>query len=94
MAKARAANANDKIQEKSGVDVNALRFNIPKGDTVEYKIVAAKQDPSGAYWTIAAQVTKDDVDIDQCVVKGWKPSQGDTGAFTHALSGEIICRKA
>lgn len=84
----------DKVQAESGADVDAIRFNIPKGETQEFVIVAAKQLPTGSDWVIAVQVSKDDVDVDTCTVKGWAPSQGDTGAFTHTLNGEMICRKA
>lgn len=84
----------DNVQKESGADVDAIRFNIPKGETKEYVIVAAKQLPTGSDWVIAAQVSKDDVDMDTCTVKGWTPSKGDTGAFTHTLNGEMICRKA
>lgn len=94
MTTKKTAKAGDKVQTASGVDVNALRFNIPKGETEEYVIVAAKQLPTGTHWVIAAQVAKDDVDIDTCVVKGWKPSKGKKGAFKHTLNGEMLCREA
>jgi hypothetical protein len=90
----RVAKAGDKVQTESGADVNALRFNIPKGETREYVIVASKQLPTGSEWVIAAQVAEDDVDLDTCVVKGWRPVKGETGAFTHTLNGEMVCRKA
>lgn len=90
----KVANVGDTVQTETGTDVNALRFNIPKGETKEYVIVAAKQLPTGTDWVIAAQVSKDDVDLDTCVVKGWTPSTGKTGAFTHTLHGELICREA
>lgn len=93
-AKPRVAKAGDKVQTESGADVNALRFNIPKGETKEYVIVASKRLPTGSEWVIAAQVSEDDVDLDTCVVKGWEPKQGDTGAFTHTLNGEMLCREA
>lgn len=90
----KAAKAGDKVQAESGADVNAIRFNIPKGETQEFVIVAAKQLPTGSDWVIAVQVSEDDVDMDTCTVKGWTPEKGDTGAFTHTLNGEMICRKA
>lgn len=84
----------DNVQKESGADVDAIRFNIPKGETKEFTIVAVKQLPTGSDWVIAAQVSEDDVDVDTCVVKGWRPSQGVKGAFTHTLNGEMICREA
>lgn len=93
-AKAKTPKDGDKVQPATGADVNALRFNIPKGETKEYVIVAAKQLPTGTDWVIAVQVSEDDVDMDTCVVKGWTPAKGETGAFTRTLNGELICRKA
>lgn len=92
--KAKTPKAGDKLQPATGADVNALRFNIGKGETKEFKILAVKQLPTGSDWVIAAEVAKDDIDMDTCTVKGWHPAKGDTGAFTHTLNGEMICRKA
>jgi hypothetical protein len=82
---------SDVEQTESGADVNALRYNIPVGESREYVIAASRQ-ISADVFTIAAVVSgegeRHDVDVDNCTVPaGTHPMKGETWVFTHNEAG-------
>jgi hypothetical protein len=77
---------SDVQQTETGADQNALRNNIPVGESRELKVAAVHQLADGS-WVIAAWVSEDDVDTDHCTVEdGLRPAKGDMLKFTHRES--------
>lgn len=76
--------SEDNVQTESGADMNALRNNIPVGESRDYKIAATHMIPG--FVVIAAWVSDTDVDVDTCVLADtgtdWRPKKGDLARFT------------
>lgn len=76
--------SEDTVQTESGADVNALRNNIPVGESREYKVAAVHAIPDA--FVVAAWVSETDVDADTCVLTDpgtdWRPKKGDMAKFT------------
>jgi hypothetical protein len=88
----RKPKTGDNVQEISGVDVDAARFNLAVGEKKVFTIAAAKQLPSGVEWVIAFQISKEDVDLDTCVVKGFRPAKGMQVEVLRTPAGSLVCR--
>lgn len=84
----------DVQQTESGADQNALRYNIPVGESRVYEVAAVKQLPDGSY-VIAAWVAEDDIDLDHCTVaEGVTPVKGKALSFEHKADGTVFVSEA
>jgi hypothetical protein len=71
---------SDTKQTETGADQNALRTNIPVGESRDYKVTAVHGT------VVAAQVTDEpDFDADNCVFvpEGFRPAKGQMCKFSH-----------
>lgn len=83
---------SDQAQTETGADVNALRNNIPVGESREYTVAAVKPLAAGNY-LIGAWVTDDDVDLDEVnVAEGVVPKRGENLLFTHEADGNLTAK--
>lgn len=81
---------DDQEQTATDSDVNALRNNIPVGESRDYKVAAMgisdseTENKRDNVRVIAAFVTESDVDVDNCVLAEgarW-PKRGEVARFT------------
>lgn len=86
---------SDEQQVESGPDLNALRNNIPVGESAVFRIAAFHKTPDGTV-VVAAIVNQEsyDVDVDVCTLdpESAELAKGIEARFTRTEDGQLVVK--